>query len=257
MRDAKCRVTFSTGTKPSRSAFTEKPPRPARDAGRSDIARTCALSPTPNGARHAAKRSRDLNTTARPPASSAGTVTSLDQRTVPPNLDIADQGQCATAAPTKTPTREALVTTQPSGEKRQLQHQRKGDGEDPGNQGRRHAKTATNPPAADHTKVSSWARVASSPPPSLAIQALKAENIQLKRELEQLRQEIRTIKAERSLVTPAPPQDGDAGSEEPMIQTADPEDRQQVYRTHLWRTRVSRALFERKTHSLNLPCFRK
>lgn len=41
MRDAKCRVTFSTGTKPSRSAFTEKPPRPARDAGRSDIARTC------------------------------------------------------------------------------------------------------------------------------------------------------------------------------------------------------------------------
>ncbi|KAH9379060.1 hypothetical protein HPB48_001339 [Haemaphysalis longicornis] len=134
---------------------------------------------------------------------------------------------------------------QPSGAERQLQHQRKGDGEDPGNQGRRHTETATNPPAADHTKVSSWAWVASFPPPSLAIQALKAENIQLKQELEQLRQEIRTIKAERSLVTPAPPQDGDAGSEEPMIQTADPEYRQQVEHTPLENQGV-RALFERK-----------
>ncbi|KAH9374084.1 hypothetical protein HPB48_005353 [Haemaphysalis longicornis] len=144
------------------------------------FARTCALRPTTNGARRAGKRSRDLNTTARPPASSAGTVTSLYQRTVPPNLDIADQGQCATAAPTKAPTREAPVTTGPQAwndsysiNEKDAERSRETRAEGTPN------RTQRTRQQRDHTK------------------ALKAENIELKRELEQLRQEIRTIKAER------------------------------------------------------------
>lgn len=100
------------------------------------------------------------------------------------------------------------------------------------------------PSAVAQTKVSSWARVASSPPPSLAIEALKTENIQLKRELEQLRQEIRFIKTQSSLVTPAPLEDGDACSEEPMFPTEDPENKQQLENTPMTKQDVSDSIPE-------------
>ncbi|KAH9374528.1 hypothetical protein HPB48_015451 [Haemaphysalis longicornis] len=48
------------------------------------------------------------------------------------NLNIGDQGQCATVAPRKAPTREALVTTRPQAWNDSYSINEKGDEEDPG-----------------------------------------------------------------------------------------------------------------------------